>query len=147
MGQSDDFQVPAHTELMWILSCSASVGYLTRMTQWKVKLLLLPYVSNVAESGYRVSFHCMKTPLSWTQTPKQDSNLAFSPTLFCRRQMCWSIGTCYSRITNTIAYGEQGYNGSGGRRSSSASGICSGVRRQFQPRLRQGVSRAPDPNM
>jgi tryptophanyl-tRNA synthetase len=29
-------QVPAHVELMWILSCTASVGYLSRMTQWKV---------------------------------------------------------------------------------------------------------------
>lgn len=32
--QSD---VPAHTELMWILSCQASTGYLSRMTQWKDK--------------------------------------------------------------------------------------------------------------
>lgn len=32
--------MPAHTELMWILSCSASVGYLARMTQWKSKLQL-----------------------------------------------------------------------------------------------------------
>jgi len=31
--------VPAHAELMWILSCTASVGYLSRMTQWKVWLL------------------------------------------------------------------------------------------------------------
>lgn len=31
--QSD---VPAHSELMWILSCTASVGQLSRMTQWKV---------------------------------------------------------------------------------------------------------------
>ncbi|KAI0013938.1 hypothetical protein F4779DRAFT_613220 [Xylariaceae sp. FL0662B] len=30
--------VPAHTELMWILSCTASMGYLSRMTQWKSKL-------------------------------------------------------------------------------------------------------------
>ena len=30
-------QVPAHAELMWILSCTASVGYLSRMTQWKVR--------------------------------------------------------------------------------------------------------------
>ena len=29
-------QVPEHTEFMWILSCTASVGYLSRMTQWKV---------------------------------------------------------------------------------------------------------------
>jgi tryptophanyl-tRNA synthetase len=28
--------VPAHSELMWILSCTASMGYLSRMTQWKV---------------------------------------------------------------------------------------------------------------
>ncbi|KAK4143873.1 uncharacterized protein C8A04DRAFT_12015 [Dichotomopilus funicola] len=28
--------VPAHTELQWILSCTASTGYLSRMTQWKV---------------------------------------------------------------------------------------------------------------
>lgn len=29
-------QVPAHSELMWILGCNASMGYLSRMTQWKV---------------------------------------------------------------------------------------------------------------
>ncbi|KAL8697627.1 MAG: hypothetical protein Q9224_002214 [Gallowayella concinna] len=32
--------VPAHSELMWVLSCTASVGYLSRMTQWKSKLAL-----------------------------------------------------------------------------------------------------------
>jgi hypothetical protein len=30
--------VKAHAELMWILSCHASMGYLSRMTQWKVCL-------------------------------------------------------------------------------------------------------------
>ena len=30
-------QVAAHAELMWILSCTASMGYLSRMTQWKVR--------------------------------------------------------------------------------------------------------------
>ncbi|KAI5249259.1 putative tryptophanyl-tRNA synthetase [Aureobasidium subglaciale] len=39
--QSD---VPAHSELMWILSCSASMGYLSRMTQWKV-CIFLPNIS------------------------------------------------------------------------------------------------------
>jgi tryptophanyl-tRNA synthetase len=29
-------RVPQHAELMWILSCGASTGYLSRMTQWKV---------------------------------------------------------------------------------------------------------------
>ncbi|KAI5364901.1 Putative aminoacyl-tRNA synthetase, class I, rossmann-like alpha/beta/alpha sandwich [Septoria linicola] len=32
--QSD---ISAHSELMWILSCQASTGYLSRMTQWKDK--------------------------------------------------------------------------------------------------------------
>jgi tryptophanyl-tRNA synthetase len=32
--------VQAHPELMWILSCTASMGYLSRMTQWKSKLSL-----------------------------------------------------------------------------------------------------------
>lgn len=29
-------QVPTHTELFWVLSTVASMGYLSRMTQWKV---------------------------------------------------------------------------------------------------------------
>ncbi|CAF9932010.1 MAG: Tryptophan--tRNA ligase, mitochondrial [Alectoria fallacina] len=37
--------VPEHTELMWILSCTASVGHLSRMTQWKSKLALSDEVS------------------------------------------------------------------------------------------------------
>lgn len=32
--------VSAHSELMWILSTVASMGYLSRMTQWKSKLRL-----------------------------------------------------------------------------------------------------------
>ncbi|KAL8845900.1 MAG: hypothetical protein Q9221_008973 [Calogaya cf. arnoldii] len=35
-----EYQVPTHTELMWILGCTASVGYLSRMTQWKSKLAM-----------------------------------------------------------------------------------------------------------
>jgi tryptophanyl-tRNA synthetase len=31
-------KVTSHAELMWILSCNASMGYLGRMTQWKVYL-------------------------------------------------------------------------------------------------------------
>lgn len=34
--------VPQHTELMWLLSCIASTGALTRMTQWKSKMSLPP---------------------------------------------------------------------------------------------------------
>lgn len=32
--------VPQHAELMWLLSCHASMGYLGRMTQWKSKMSL-----------------------------------------------------------------------------------------------------------
>lgn len=32
--------VPQHAELMWVLSCTASMGYLSRMTQWKSKMSL-----------------------------------------------------------------------------------------------------------
>lgn len=38
-------QVPAHAELMWILSCFASMGYLSRMTQWKVHAINIPSCS------------------------------------------------------------------------------------------------------
>ncbi|KAI5928784.1 hypothetical protein F4810DRAFT_705716 [Camillea tinctor] len=34
--------VPQHVELMWILSCTAPMGYLSRMTQWKSKLQANP---------------------------------------------------------------------------------------------------------
>lgn len=38
-------RVPAHSELMWILSCISSTGRLSRMTQWKV--CFLSYQSGV----------------------------------------------------------------------------------------------------
>ncbi|RDL35066.1 Uncharacterized protein BP5553_06997 [Venustampulla echinocandica] len=41
----------AHTELMWILSCTASMGYLSRMTQWKSKLSLTDDTSPLEESA------------------------------------------------------------------------------------------------
>ncbi|KAK6584329.1 hypothetical protein PZA11_002553 [Diplocarpon coronariae] len=44
-------KVPAHSELMWILSCTASMGYLSRMTQWKSKLSLSDNTSPLDESS------------------------------------------------------------------------------------------------
>lgn len=44
-------QVQAHSELMWILSCTASMGYLSRMTQWKSKLSLKDDTSPLDESS------------------------------------------------------------------------------------------------
>nr|KMM63985.1 tryptophanyl-tRNA synthetase [Coccidioides posadasii RMSCC 3488] len=44
--------VPAHAELMWILSTVSSMGYLSRMTQWKSKLQL-PENSTLEDSSAR----------------------------------------------------------------------------------------------
>ncbi|EAW08589.1 tryptophan--tRNA ligase [Aspergillus clavatus NRRL 1] len=44
--------VPAHAELFWILSTVASMGYLSRMTQWKSKLQL-PDNTNLDDSAAR----------------------------------------------------------------------------------------------
>ncbi|KAI1213411.1 tryptophanyl-tRNA synthetase [Annulohypoxylon truncatum] len=41
--------VPQHTELMWILSCTASMGYLGRMTQWKSKLAAHNHAADLVE--------------------------------------------------------------------------------------------------
>ncbi|KAL1302582.1 hypothetical protein AAFC00_002960 [Neodothiora populina] len=43
--------VPAHSELMWILSCGASMGYLSRMTQWKSKLDLADNANPLDQSS------------------------------------------------------------------------------------------------
>ncbi|TVY53632.1 Tryptophan--tRNA ligase, mitochondrial [Lachnellula cervina] len=43
--------VSAHSELMWILSCTASMGYLSRMTQWKSKLQLKDDASPLDEGS------------------------------------------------------------------------------------------------
>ncbi|KAK4501257.1 hypothetical protein PRZ48_007064 [Zasmidium cellare] len=52
--QSD---VPAHSELMWILSCQASTGYLGRMTQWKDK------TSNEKEGNERLKLGLFSYPV------------------------------------------------------------------------------------
>ncbi|KAI1654423.1 putative tryptophanyl-tRNA synthetase [Daldinia decipiens] len=43
--------VPQHTELMWILSCTASMGYLGRMTQWKSKLQINNKAGDLEEAA------------------------------------------------------------------------------------------------
>ncbi len=43
--------VKQHAELMWILSCGASMGYLSRMTQWKSKMNLPDSASPLATSS------------------------------------------------------------------------------------------------
>lgn len=55
--------VPQHSQLMWILSCTASMGYLSRMTQWKV-YTNLPYVpvDDKCSCYPRVNFSFPQTP-------------------------------------------------------------------------------------
>ena len=48
--------VPAHSELQWILCCSASTGYLSRMTQWKSKMAL-PDNADISGSTKNVVKH------------------------------------------------------------------------------------------
>jgi tryptophanyl-tRNA synthetase len=50
-------EVPAHAELMWILSCQASTGYLSRMTQWKDK------TSGEKENGERLKLGLFSYPV------------------------------------------------------------------------------------
>ncbi|KAF3038073.1 Tryptophan--tRNA ligase, mitochondrial [Didymella heteroderae] len=44
-------RVKQHAELMWILSCGASMGYLGRMTQWKSKMQLPDTASPLASAA------------------------------------------------------------------------------------------------
>lgn len=43
-------EVPQHTELNWILTCLTSIGFLNRMTQWKLKTLQIENAQVVDES-------------------------------------------------------------------------------------------------
>jgi tryptophanyl-tRNA synthetase len=77
--------VKQHAELMWILSCNASMGYLGRMTQWKVcsewnmvletEVLILCRASCLYQKMH---------PLSNLQPTKMPSNLVSSPIRFFR---------------------------------------------------------------
>ncbi|KAK3901921.1 hypothetical protein C8A05DRAFT_44535 [Staphylotrichum tortipilum] len=47
--------VPCHAELQWILSCTASTGYLSRMTQWKHGLFSYPVLQAADILLYRAT--------------------------------------------------------------------------------------------
>lgn len=62
----DCCQAPAHSELMWILSTVASMGYLSRMTQWKVsacrvKLPGICYNGRAKPPSFRANSNSRKT--------------------------------------------------------------------------------------
>ncbi|PKS11858.1 hypothetical protein jhhlp_001152 [Lomentospora prolificans] len=46
--------IASHSELMWILACNASMGYLSRMTQWKSKMSMSQSAS-VLDEGVKSS--------------------------------------------------------------------------------------------
>ncbi|XPS76206.1 Tryptophan--tRNA ligase [Ascochyta lentis] len=56
-------RVKQHAELMWILSCSASMGYLARMTQWKSKLHLPDNASPLAASRDQLKLGLFSYPV------------------------------------------------------------------------------------
>lgn len=61
--QSD---VPAHTELMWSLSCISSVGYLTRMTTWKVSSAWKTHTRRIS-IGAAVLIHTEQNGSGWNR--------------------------------------------------------------------------------
>lgn len=54
-------RVPQHAELMWVLSCNASMGYLGRMTQWKAKMQLPDSASPLDPSSSKNSRSTQKS--------------------------------------------------------------------------------------
>ncbi|KAH6622351.1 tryptophanyl-tRNA synthetase [Boeremia exigua] len=55
--------VKQHAELMWILSCGASMGYLGRMTQWKSKMNLPDNASPLAASKDQLKLGLFSYPV------------------------------------------------------------------------------------
>lgn len=55
--------VKQHAELMWILSCGASMGYLGRMTQWKSKMQLPDNASPLASSTNQLKLGLFSYPV------------------------------------------------------------------------------------
>ncbi|KAL1608971.1 Tryptophan--tRNA ligase, mitochondrial [Nothophoma quercina] len=55
--------VKQHAELMWILSCGASMGYLGRMTQWKSKMQLPENTSPLASSTNQLKLGLFSYPV------------------------------------------------------------------------------------
>jgi hypothetical protein len=77
--------VKQHAELMWILSCGASMGYLGRMTQWKVCKAWFTIVEAGVLILFRASCLCQRMlRLSSPQLIRMLSNLVSFPTRFSK---------------------------------------------------------------
>lgn len=67
--------VPAHSELHWILSCDASVGWLSRMTQWKSKLTEGGANTNAGSDTDTTNMNDLDDPLATTANPNSTARL------------------------------------------------------------------------
>ena len=135
--RAENLQVPEHTELMWILSCTASVGYLSRMTQWKV-------CYNQGQTQRRSSLpswlifyrasspYLMKCRRRTLRVQKQDSNWGFSPILCCRLRISCYTGTASILGQVILRLFFQRYSCSGRRGPSTAFGVCKTMRWSVQ---------------
>ena len=59
---------------MWILSCTASVGYLSRMTQWKSKIAVADSRTRITPMTSQVAYDPL---LAHAQEYTADVNVAF----------------------------------------------------------------------
>ena len=135
---SNRTQVPAHSELMWILSCTASMGYLSRMTQWKVRWITLfslactcLILSYRASSPYQMMHHLS------TEAAGRNLSLVCSLIPFFRRQISWCTGLSLFMLIPSLTanYFLQGDACSCRRGPESTSRICSRMRDKLQSRL------------
>lgn len=97
--------VQAHAELFWMLSTVASIGYLSRMTQWKVSMEVGPKLvmqenqcgqnednnhKAVTDISFRASSNYLMIQTWKIQQRSRNYVLAYSHTLFSRLQIFYS---------------------------------------------------------
>ena len=122
---------------MWILSCTASVGYLSRMTQWKVR-----YDHRSAEKNclitltglYRASSPYQMKFRRWTRVQKEDSSWAFSPIRYCKPQISCFTGMSSIFGQACLCSRFQRYACTSRRGPNTAFGVCKTMRRSVQYR-------------
>lgn len=100
--------VPQHAELMWVLSCYAPMGYLSRMTQWKVGLcfpVLIPYSPISLCRRLNYLYRAKRSPkqplLPRSKSSANPQNSDSSPTRFYKQPTSFSTTLPTSRSAQT----------------------------------------------